>query len=60
MKAIVGIAIGIGLFVYGSGVPARQEPAGKPSTAPSVRGEPKAVAPGKPASEYAWRRTGPV
>ena len=57
MKAFAGIAIGIGLFVYGSGIPVRQEPAGKPSTAPSVRGEPKPVAPGEAASEYAWRRT---
>ena len=38
MKAIVGVAIGLGLFVYGRGVPGRQEPAGTPRPAsPAAR-----------------------
>ncbi len=56
MKAIFGIAIGIGLLVYRPGVPARQEPAKKPRPAPAGAATPKAAASEEPLQEYAWRR----
>jgi RNA polymerase sigma factor (sigma-70 family) len=57
MKASIGIAIGIGLLLSGTGLTARHDPAEKAPPAPATGAAPKATARGESAPTYAWRRT---
>jgi RNA polymerase sigma factor (sigma-70 family) len=57
MKASVGITIGIGLFLLGSGTSARPQRAPQSQPAPAAAVQPKATAPMGPAPTFAWRRT---